>query len=244
MVRRMRQLGIVAALIGLLWADAGQAAIYYSQNFDGLTNGAINGQKGWSASAGAQVQSTYAVSGKALLLNAGANADKFSIFTTQTNWPWRVAFDFMFLTNALNYVGTAASLDIQNHLPQIRGPYPYEQALLVYKAGTTATSNFWGNLEVRGFTTLQKSAIDLQTGVWYHVEMVFLFMPTTTGSVDVIVTTNGATYWAPAVVNGLQSDGNINYMGFYADNTPDAPMCIDNIVTEYLKPKGALIVLR
>ena len=221
------------------------AQVYFTQDFDGLADGAFNGQAGWVASAGAVVQSSFSVSGKALLLNAGADANRYNdVFTGQTSYPWRVAFDFMFLTNALNYVGKTASLDIQNHLPQVRGPFPYEQALIVYKAGTTASSNLWGNLEVRGATTQQKSVADLQTNVWHHVEMVFMFAPTNFGSVDVVVTTNGGTYWNPAVLSGLQVDGNTNHMAFFADNTPDAPMCIDNIVTEYLRPKGTVVLLR
>src|SRR5438045_620151 len=84
-MKRLAVAAAVAVWLGLGLSHAAFAALvlnvpFYSQDFDGLTSGPINGQDGWFGGASTDVvQSTVAVSGKALEAHVGPGRSSGSV---------------------------------------------------------------------------------------------------------------------------------------------------------------------
>jgi hypothetical protein len=220
---------------------------FYSQDFDALSNGTINGQDGWFGGAGDVVQSTVVVSGKALQVSdSGAGRHSGSVpltFSTTHNYQ-KVAFDIRLATTINDFAGVP-NTDIQETI-QFRGPVANQQFFLVYKGTTngagTVVANRWEfrtNPTGPGTTV---SANTVQKDIFYHVEMELNL----NGKEFDGVITNAATSFTfdPAIQPGWHNDGNINYAAFFADNSPVvATMYVDNFAVLVPEPMAGFSVL-
>jgi hypothetical protein len=234
-----RHLFTTLLLLALGHAVASAAEpIQYQQNFDGLTLGALSGQNNWYGSA--TVQNTVAVSGNAMMVGAGGSGERGwtgvpQTFSSLLTHPIHVlSFDLLLPSTINDYSGTP-NVDIQETI-QFRGPQINQEFFVVYKATTNGSGAVTQNrLEFRSGSTVG-SPNTVLPDTWYHVQLLINFDKRTLDGL--ILNPDGSVFWDPAPLTNFYANGNINYMGFFADNTPAVPLYIDNILVMLPEPAG------
>jgi prepilin-type N-terminal cleavage/methylation domain-containing protein/prepilin-type processing-associated H-X9-DG protein len=200
----------------------------FSDTFDALNVGAMNGQNGWvSTSASNVIQTKDSVLGNAAQNVAGGQSlYRANVFQSSVtlNTPM-IEFDFMLPVTIAAYAGRP-NTDIQASI-WFRGPESNQVISLVYKAlsnaSGTITQDRW---EARG--TGQQNSPTPQPGVWYHAQIKVNW---TLRTYDALITKTGSNtaWWDPAAVT-MSNDGNVNQAfidGFPSATTP-ASLCVDN----------------
>lgn len=212
--------------------------IQYQQSFDGLTLGPIAGQDSWYNNA--VVQNTVAVAGNAMLVNAGGGERNVTAlpqtFSSLTDKPIQVlSFDLRLPTVITDFSGTP-NQDIQETI-QFRGPRTNQEFFFVYKAFTNGSGVVTQNrFEFRSGGTTLGSPSTVLKDTWYHVAMLINFDKRTLDGL--MLNPDGSLFWDPAPITGFGNNGNINYVGFFSDSTPPAPLYVDNVLVLLPEPAG------
>jgi len=232
---------LVAAMLVAGTCSLAGATVFYQQDFDGLSPGALAGQDGWYG-AGGTVQSAVVVSGQAVRVTGGT-LGRSNLFGVMPGNPLqRMEFDIRLDSDIYDFAGQSG-IDIQ-HTLLFRGPNELGgsepvQFAFVYKAGTDSTGAVVANsFEFRAGATRQSlpDGFAPVKDTWYHVIIDLDFGADT---LDGAMTTLGGTVlWDPAIIAGLQNNGNKNNVNIDADGSPDVDFFLDNFAVQWPPPQA------